>query len=317
MNTAPVARRFLRIMTIVSVSFAGKSFGQRVPEFEVASVKLSGPRGSGLQGIFSGGPGTKDPTLMHVERVTLLDVLLRAYGVASDQISGPGWLRETRYDFSMRVPPGVSKQEANVMLQNLLAERFHLTFHRVMKDFPVYVLTVAKAGAKLRETARLNTRPARPSDSQMPLDRDGFPQFPPGTRGTSEVYKNRLQHQTSVAISMPEFAKVLSGILANPWGGGPIAFRRVVDRTGLTGRYDFKLEYAIELPRRLLPSTIGLARGFHTDIRTQFRNATLSFTPDYPQSPGIVQKSLFRFERRKGTRTSQRLNIQSAASTRC
>ncbi len=63
-------------------------------------------------------------------------ILLDAYGLPVDQISGPDWMVYEPYDITAKVPGGsVTKEQANVMLQNLLVERFHMTFHYQTKEF--------------------------------------------------------------------------------------------------------------------------------------------------------------------------------------
>ncbi len=65
--------------------------------------------------------------------------------MAFDQIQGPGWIGEEKYDIAAKVPPGATKDDLKVMLQNLLADRFKLAFLALHKEktFPVYELTIA------------------------------------------------------------------------------------------------------------------------------------------------------------------------------
>src|SRR5580698_74107 len=76
-------------------------------EFEVASVRPFGPPVPGkAEGIFIGGPGTPDPSRITASRITLVLALRSAYGVEVDQIFGPAWLDEERYDIAATLPPG-------------------------------------------------------------------------------------------------------------------------------------------------------------------------------------------------------------------
>ncbi len=96
-------------------------------EFEVASVRPAS--GGGRGGGSSGGPGTSDP-----ERITfsgdLVGLLRIVYGVDRDQILGPDWFQTQRYDIAAKAPPGATREQVGErpMFQNLLAERFHLSF---------------------------------------------------------------------------------------------------------------------------------------------------------------------------------------------
>src|ERR1700676_5202112 len=105
------------------------------PAFEVASVKPSGlpPQGPRIEGRLQGGPGTADPGRITDSRATLQFLIREAYGVAFDQIQGPGWIAEEKYDIEAKVPPGATKDDLKLMLQNLVEERFKLAFHHITK----------------------------------------------------------------------------------------------------------------------------------------------------------------------------------------
>ena len=87
-----------------------------------------------------GGPGTDDLGQITYPRVPLLTLLTKAYGVGADQVSGPSWLTTEMYSVVAKIPPNTTKDDFNLMLQNLLAERFHLTLRHESKDFPGYEL---------------------------------------------------------------------------------------------------------------------------------------------------------------------------------
>ncbi len=100
---------------------------EKLEEFEVASVKPSAPvppTGGVYFGPARGGPGTPDPGLITWTYTSLRNLLMTAYDVKTYQVSGPDWLMTERYDIVARVPAGATKEQVNVMWQNLLAERF-------------------------------------------------------------------------------------------------------------------------------------------------------------------------------------------------
>jgi len=164
--------------------------------------------------------------------------------VAFDQIQGPGWIAEEKYDVAAKVPLGATKDDLKVMLQNLLKERFKLAFHHIIKDFPVYELTIAKGGLKLKENTDPNLQPSRPGDPRMPLDRNGFPQLPPGTAGMVSAPVNGLTHMTARGMPVSIVVGRLGAQLGAVTGPNTYAPGRILDKTGLTGKYDFNLEYA-------------------------------------------------------------------------
>src|SRR3954451_10262547 len=137
-------RTILPLTAIVSMccaAYAQDAAGQ--PTFEVASVKPAPPQSGHMFRIgMSGGPGTPDPGRINFENVSLKNVIMRAYNVKGYQISGPSWLDSERFDITAKVPAGATKEQFQLMLQNLLAERFKLQLHRESKQMPVYALVV-------------------------------------------------------------------------------------------------------------------------------------------------------------------------------
>lgn len=132
-----------------------------------------------------------------------------AYGVKDYQISaGPRWIQSDRYDIAAKAGEDTSDDQFKLMLQTLLEDRFKLQFHREMKDLSVYALVAAKNGPKLKKSA------------------DGTP------------YSRRVNASgwTVSNLDMAGLAARLSRELGRP----------VVDMTGLTGGYDFTLEWTRE-----------------------------------------------------------------------
>jgi len=163
---------------------------------------------------------------------------MTAFEVPLDQISGSDWVmgQDARFDIVANVPEGATKDQANEMLLNLLKERFHLTFHREKKDFDVYALTVAKGGPRLKDAApAFGPPPPLPQPSKTVLDRDGFPQLPAGRTFAQGAGSNGVNRVT-FRMSTPQ------GLL--DMLGFDLGNARTVDKTGLTGKYDFTLVYS-------------------------------------------------------------------------
>jgi uncharacterized protein (TIGR03435 family) len=215
------------------------------PTFEVASLKPSGapPQGPQLFNLLQGGPGTKDPERITGLRVTLQRFMTVAYGVDFDQIQGPAWTGEERFELIAKVPPGATRDQVKLMLQDLLAERFKLILHHVSKSLPVYELKIAAGGPKFRETIRSDLRPSRLDDPAMPLDQDGFPQLPPGVYGSANTVVNGITRMTVRGMPVSFLASQLA-VQFGTGGSNTFAMGHIVDKTGLTGKYDFNLEYA-------------------------------------------------------------------------
>jgi uncharacterized protein (TIGR03435 family) len=172
--------------------------------------------------------------------VTLRMLVRTAYGVDDSRIFGaPNWLDSVKYDVEARMENSVanrlgemSEDQLNVerrrMLQALLADRFKLTLHRQTTQLGVYVLVVAKNGAtKLQE--------AKPGDTYPNGLKDPEGGSPAGIFRLGSFHGGRGE-LVGQGLSMAKVLRLLSEDILN---------RSVIDNTGLTGNYDFTLEWKI------------------------------------------------------------------------
>src|SRR5262245_16272468 len=113
-------------MTLVLLLTAIVAFGQTRKEFEVASIRAVGDR-----------PPEQVTVGLHIDgsqvRVTYLslkDYIGMAYRTRPNQIIGPDWLGSQRFDVAGKLPDGTAQSDVLEMLQNLLADRFQLKFHK-------------------------------------------------------------------------------------------------------------------------------------------------------------------------------------------
>lgn len=203
------------------------------PTFEAASLKRSGPRS--VRG-WEGGPGSPDPTRYFFGRATLVDFIGIGYDVTSFRISSRVSLDEAAFDLEARLPAGATKEELREMLRNLLAERFHLRSHIESRDFPAYEMVVAKSGLKITESAT-HAPGATARDS-----REGFPVIPSGRPGLRSAMSVSGEYQLVRLRAQLESLSAFANFISLP-GEPP-----VVDRTGLTGLYDFTFEYTLDPP---------------------------------------------------------------------
>ena len=244
------------------------------PKFEVASVKPSCPQSVRNR---EGGPGSKDPTHYSFRSATLQDLIAEAWNVRYFQISSKPAVDKDRFDVIANVPEGSTRDQFRLMMRNLLAERFQLKTHIESKNFPAYELLIAKSGFKLKESGGA-------SESCKPAAaRDGFPTLPAGpglmvnfsSRGAYQLVRERGQQQT---------ISTLARTLRTP-GEEP-----VVDKTGLTGKYDFTLEYTMDSSGAPQPAMHppGRSRYLHRDSGTTRTSADRQETALRPGGRRIV-----------------------------
>ncbi len=240
-----------------SLILAGAIFAQAPApklQFEVASVRQAAPR-TPAEGVIwgkKGGPGTSDPERVTYRLITLWQLLGEAYGGPADRLIMPDWVIRERYDLTAKIPPGTTREQYAVMLRNLLVDRLHITSHSEKRDFPVYNLVVAKGGLKMKPYAGEATpasspaNPVDPAAAAAQLDQldqmrkrqppnDGFPVLAPGNQPAKFTQVSNEEWRTT-ARGQP--MSEIVGIIQDALGGGA----SVTDKTGWTGRYDFKLQ---------------------------------------------------------------------------
>jgi uncharacterized protein (TIGR03435 family) len=173
--------------------------------FEVASVKFAPPdrRSSTLT--------TPQGTQITETGISLAILIQLAFGLEQNQVSGPDWIQSQTYDIAAKTEGEVSltKEQMRPLLQQLLAERFRLTFHHETKAFPGYGLVVAKGGSKLQAA------------------KEGV------SKGGGYILRDGIRVPSATT-------KMLAGMLA-------ISLRQpVVDKTGIAGDYEIKMSFAPE-----------------------------------------------------------------------
>ena len=232
--------------------FLGIAFAQAPPRsaFDVASIKPSAPLG-GPNGIAGAAPpGFKDhlddlmlaargagiipmvdESRVSLRRRTLSSLIAAAWSLPVDQVTGPAWMSEQRFDVDATLPPAAPRANVNAMMQSLLEDRFALRCHRETKEVSGYALALAKSGAKLT--------PASPGES---LDEDARKKkatidaknLMANTKSAAEdgvSHGGSTARWSNPAATMAELAAHLSRTLHKP----------VVDATALGGAYSIEL----------------------------------------------------------------------------
>lgn len=241
-------RRFLPLVLLfaaVATALNGQQRGGL--QFEVASVKYAGPYNSELRPLRQrGGPGTTDPERLSIENATMIGLLGQAYSTPFDLITGPDWLGSEVYTIEAKLPLGVDRPEMNEMLRGLLTQRFGLLVHHETRSVTSYALEVLVRDKLKASSGSLGEAPAGAS-RRPTLGSDGFPVLPPGLhRGarTEIVSGEKITRITYRGFTMQQFAAELAWPLGDPRWEHVVSTARVADRTGLTGTYDFRLEFS-------------------------------------------------------------------------
>jgi uncharacterized protein (TIGR03435 family) len=204
--------QFLALLAVLAATTAGAQ------EFEVASVRSAAPQtGGGAYVGIRGGPGTQDPNRISYVNQSLRTLLGEAYSLKLFQIFGPDWIDTERFDILATLAPNSTRDQSRIMLQHLLADRFQAAIHHEQREFPVFELTVAKSGAKLTHSP----------ESSSP--------------GMNMMTKNGLGRLTATKKTITNLAGALEMEVGTT----------VVDKTGLTGDFDFTLEFVRDMGRQI------------------------------------------------------------------
>src|SRR5579862_4619200 len=235
-------------LMVANVALPGQETTPKI-EFEVASMRKAAPPTTVAErlsnGVRSGGPGSPDPERISFLNVPLDLILAEAFDVQRRRISGPDWIDEVHYDIVAKVPLGATTGQSRLMLQALLRERLHLASHFESKTYSGYELVVAPNGPKLKISETSPSAPVSllPPELKTTLRDEGFPELAPGVR-QAMVYA-RMDEITRYRFSNTSTAE-LASILGERLGTERESDGRhswivpaaVVDKTGLSGRYD-------------------------------------------------------------------------------
>ena len=237
---------------IVSLLLLNHAFGLSPAEqadataFETASVRPSGPntpRGS------LGGPGTSSPRRYTFYSATLLDLIVVGWDLERFQVVTHVPLEHDAFDVIATIPEGATKQQFRVMIQKLLAARFHLKVHIETRTFPAYDLRTGKKGSKLTDSARVEG--AKNGAEAKAL-------IPTLTVHHSIAGSYELIQVNARAEPISAFVRYLPHPDGLP----------VLDGTGLKGIYNFTLEYSRPLTG-VLPEDSPASPEIFTAVREQ------------------------------------------------
>jgi len=158
-------------------------------------------------------------------------------------VGGPDWVANDRFDIIAKMegdppptPPGAGPDPMMLAMRSLLADRFKLVMHKETRELDIYALVMAKPGGKPGAALKPTTTDCA---GLAKASRSGAPPGPPGpsepVRCGSRQSNGRIQFN---GMPLALFANGISGQVG----------RMVIDRTGLTGNWDFELNFTPDRP---------------------------------------------------------------------
>jgi uncharacterized protein (TIGR03435 family) len=189
-----------------------------------------------------GGP---DVSRFRASNVTMKMLIAAAYGVKEFQVlGGPSWIDSERWEIDAKVEDSLGEQlqklprqqqqaQQDLMLRSLLLNRFALQVTRGTKEGTVLALVVAKGGPKLKEVA--------PPDSHAALGQSSVAAVPGQNSGPGPGQALMMMNGSSGLVTMASNAVPIANLvnqLSAQLG------EQVVDRTGLKGTYQYRLQFS-------------------------------------------------------------------------
>jgi uncharacterized protein (TIGR03435 family) len=231
------------------------------PTFEVASVK---PNRSGTTQANAG----LQPNGVNLINLPLRGIIQIAYGIPQPAklVGVPDWTITERFDIVGRTAGPSSGDEIRLMLQTLLVERFKLVARRDTRPLGAYALVLARKDGRLGDHLRPSTSNCTPPPTIAARGNGGQPTTAPASGsmcGPRTGGPGRLILEGSPIAQFTSLLALTAG-------------RAIVDKTGLTGRYDIDLTYVPERP----------GPGFATD------NAPAANDPNAPSLFTALQEQL-------------------------
>jgi uncharacterized protein (TIGR03435 family) len=222
------ARDFLS--SALAVAALAPAVHAQAPSFEVASIKrnVSGDARSGTRTLPGGRIG--------ITNLELRQIIRDAYGSKDQEVvGGPDWIDTERWDIVATAGTNDPNVPLEPMLKSLLADRFKLRAHVEMRERPIYALVFARTDKRLGGKIHTSTMDCRADSDCGSM-----------SARTSGVAAGTI---TGIARTMTDIGQGLSRY----------AGRRVFDRTGLEGRYDFELNWSEDVSIfTSLPEQLGL-----------------------------------------------------------
>jgi uncharacterized protein (TIGR03435 family) len=247
--------------------------------FDVASVRPSNETKSSSNVPL--GPGNVSPLshgILSARNFPLLTYLVFAYKLADYQqeaieSTAPDWVVNDRYSIEARTEKlDVTKDELRLMMRSLLAERFKLAVHYEKRQVRVFALMMVKSGALgpkfqphpagatcASPSLKSTTADGKPADLPIQSVKGGFPTVCNGILGLPASAQDRYSFGAA-DVPMTLIASALSS-----WGN---LGRPVVDQTGLTGNYDFVMDYTPD-PRPSYATVDSDGPGFQEALKQQ------------------------------------------------
>lgn len=206
-------------------------------QFEAASVKPADPSLPGSR--MATQPGRVEVTGMPLRMLLRIALQVQEYQI----VGFPDWADSERYSIVAKLPQGTPQHDIPAMMANLLRDRFKLATHKETREMPIYALVVAGRDGRLGPNLKATSPECEKEIDALRADSAGRPAGP-GRSGPPDFSQGApcgfMRTTAGLSMGSGQSLQGLVPLLTNAAG------RPVVDKTGLTGRYDFTLRWAFD-----------------------------------------------------------------------
>jgi uncharacterized protein (TIGR03435 family) len=249
----PVTRRGPRALRFIAIGVAtaaaSMAYAQQHEQIQPISFVTASVKSSANEEARCA-PNRSTGQMFTVTNCALGELILFAYDVLQEQVSGPSSLLSEKYDVVANAGHAVSRAETRQMLQSLLTDRFKLSLRRETRQVPVYALVVGENGPKFEHSKT-------PSEAGPK----------PVSTGAGQLFFQNTE--------MSDIVFALSRRIRN---------RIVVDKTGLTGKFDCDMTWYLKLGKPNPPSVFTAVQ--ELGLKLEPRQSPVDFIAiDHAETP--------------------------------
>ncbi len=224
-------------------------------KFDVASVKPNKSNEPPYSN-FPLGPGdvyVRNGGYFSATNLPLVTYIVFAYKIMGNMAQYlipqlPDWTKTEKFDIQARAEGDPGKDQMRMMMRSLLADRFKMAVHYENRELPVFAFVLVKSGKtgpQLQPHPAEAPCPTEPASTSTPAILNGTPQFCNGIYPLPPSMPGRLHFGAR---------NVTVGFIADTFSAGANLGRPMVDQTGLTGKFDFSLEWALDVRGTNIPA---------------------------------------------------------------
>ncbi|HEX4309211.1 MAG TPA: TIGR03435 family protein [Acidobacteriaceae bacterium] len=244
--------------------------------FEAVSIKLARPGQTASPQ--QGGPNTTSPGQWSWQNVGLSRLIVRGWNLQPGQLVAPPSTDKEAYDIVAKLPAGTDEEGLRTMIRQMLLERFKLAVHSEDRKTSVYEMRVAAGRTRMK-----HREAPEPEKEAIPAGTIATIEGVPVLSSDRPEVRHLSRGGVVFVLGSLQEISALAHELSRP------AHREIVDKTGLSGKYDYSFQYHLDLSLLApgAPSAAAEPPGQLSNTPTAAPEPTLSFVDSVEQQLGL------------------------------